>query len=115
MTDGDIADLPLKLLSVPLALVLIFRPAWADKIAGRVIRITPFRGKLFGTLVLLGFVSDLGWTVLMGSTPGPQFWLLQKFCGNIADNTSCHISGLVLSMLFSAAVIWGLVMWSRPR
>src|SRR6185437_13583355 len=116
MTDGDIAELPLKFLfSVPLALILIFRPAWADRLVGRVIRITPLRGKLFGALTLLGFVFDTGWTLSMGSSPGPQFWLIAKFCGGFAANTSCHLWSAVLSMVFSGAVVLGLVVWTRPR
>ncbi len=59
-TDGYLIAIPFVFLTyLPLAWVLIFRSAWANKMVGRVIRITPGRGKLFGALVLLGFVLAL--------------------------------------------------------
>jgi len=65
MTHADITEILVKFMSsVAPAWVLIFRPAWADKLVGRYIRITPTRGKIFGTLVLLSFAFDLGWTLL---------------------------------------------------
>jgi len=116
MTVGEIAEFSLKILvSVLAALVLIYRPAWPDKLVGKVIRITPTRGKLFGALILLGSVFDLGWTVLMGSPPGNLFWRMSKFCGNIAENPSCHVWSIVSSAFLFFAVLMGLVLWTRPR
>jgi hypothetical protein len=70
MTHGDLVEIPFKFLaSGAPAWVLIFRPAWADKLVGRYIRITPRRGKVFGSIILLGFVYNTGWTLLFGPSP----------------------------------------------
>lgn len=58
--DGYIVAIPFLFFTcLPMAWVLIFRPAWADKIWGKVIRITPERGKFLGALILLSFVLAL--------------------------------------------------------
>jgi hypothetical protein len=58
--DGYFVAIPFAIFTyLPMAWVLIFRPTWADKILGRMIRITPERGKFIGALMLLGFVLAL--------------------------------------------------------
>ena len=59
--DGYIVAIPVVFLFfVPMALVPIFRPEWADKIfMVFFIRITPGRGKVLGALMLLGVVRTL--------------------------------------------------------
>jgi hypothetical protein len=60
MTRTDIVEILLMFVgsAVP-AWVLIFRPAWADKLLGRRI-ITPTWGKALGALLLVGFVYKRG-------------------------------------------------------
>jgi hypothetical protein len=67
------------LCSVPPAWVLIFRPAWANKLVGRYVRITATRGKVIGALVLVSFVYNLGWAMLFGPTATPlNGWLFRQ-------------------------------------
>ena len=58
--DGYVVAIPFVIFTyLPMAWVLIFRPTWADKFLGKLIRITPERGKLLGALTLLALVLSL--------------------------------------------------------